>query len=220
MGPHQGEYRNRFYVEEDHKLVSVLKFFDANSVSAQVTRILPRRGGSREIELYYEFVDFYQYSRLNFLEFSKPGSYAKLQELLRKLPGQAWSEEERQDFTTGYYCFHQAYDAQGGGRFDCGTLYYTPQIWCSDNTDAMDRLRIQYGTSFCYPCCTMGAHVAAVPNGLTHRSTPFHTRGVVAAAGMVSAARPFCQEPREGLPIFIGPHGGPGTLHCDVEGAD
>ena len=49
----------------------------------------------------------------------------------------------------------------GGGRFDCGMLYYTPQIWCSDNTDAMDRLRIQYGTSFCYPCCTMGAHVAA-----------------------------------------------------------
>ncbi|WP_294515773.1 alpha-galactosidase [uncultured Intestinimonas sp.] len=71
----------------------------------------------------------------------------------------------------------------GGGRFDCGMLYYTPQIWCSDNTDAMDRLRIQYGTSFCYPCCAMGAHVAAVPNGLTHRSTPFHTRGVVAAAG-------------------------------------
>lgn len=71
----------------------------------------------------------------------------------------------------------------GGGRFDCGMLYYTPQIWCSDNTDAMDRLRIQYGTSFCYPCCTMGAHVSAVPNGLTHRSTPFHTRGVVAAAG-------------------------------------
>ena len=71
----------------------------------------------------------------------------------------------------------------GGGRFDCGMLYYTPQIWCSDNTDAMDRLRIQYGTSYCYPCCTMGAHVSAVPNGLTHRSTPFHTRGVVAAAG-------------------------------------
>ena len=110
------EYRNRFYVEEGHKRVSVLKFFDANSVSAQVIRILPRRDGSREIELYYEFVDFYQYSRINFLEFSKPGSYAKLQELLGKLPGQAWSEEERRDFTTAYSCFHQAYDAQGGGR--------------------------------------------------------------------------------------------------------
>ncbi|MBM6870956.1 alpha-galactosidase [Pseudoflavonifractor phocaeensis] len=71
----------------------------------------------------------------------------------------------------------------GGGRFDCGMLYYTPQIWCSDNTDAIDRLRIQYGTSFCYPCSAVGAHVSAVPNCLTNRSTPMHTRGVVAAAG-------------------------------------
>ena len=71
----------------------------------------------------------------------------------------------------------------GGGRFDGGMLYYTPQIWCSDNTDAMDRLRIQYGTSFCYPPSTMGAHVSAVPNGDTGRSTPLETRGVVAMSG-------------------------------------
>ena len=71
----------------------------------------------------------------------------------------------------------------GGGRFDCGMLHYTPQIWCSDNTDAMDRLRIQYGTSFCYPCAAVGAHVSATPNCMTHRTTPMHTRGVVAAAG-------------------------------------
>ena len=110
------EYRNRFYVEEGHKRVSVLKFFDANTVSAQVTRILPIRDGSREIELYYEFVDFYQYSRINFLEFSKPGGYAALQKALGKAPGQAWSEEDRRDFSTAYYHFHQAYEAQGGGR--------------------------------------------------------------------------------------------------------
>lgn len=71
----------------------------------------------------------------------------------------------------------------GGGRFDCGMLYYTPQIWCSDNTDAIERLRIQYGTSFCYPCAAVGAHVSAVPNGQTGRSVSMHTRGVVAAAG-------------------------------------
>lgn len=110
------EYRNRFYVEEGHKRVSVLKFFDANTVSAQVTRILPIRDGSREIELYYEFVDFYQYSRINFLEFSKPGGYAALQKALGKAPGQAWSEEDRRDFSTAFYHFHQAYEAQGGGR--------------------------------------------------------------------------------------------------------
>ena len=110
------EYRNRFYVEEGHKRVSVLKFFDANTVSAQVTRILPIRDGSREIELYYEFVDFYQYSRINFLEFSKPGGYAALQKALGKAPGQAWNEEDRRDFSTAYYHFHQAYEAQGGSR--------------------------------------------------------------------------------------------------------
>lgn len=51
----------------------------------------------------------------------------------------------------------------GGGRFDAGMLYYTPQIWCSDNTDAVDRLRIQYGTSFFYPVSVVGSHVSAVP---------------------------------------------------------
>ena len=71
----------------------------------------------------------------------------------------------------------------GGGRFDAGMLYYCPQIWCSDNTDAIDRVRIQYGTSFGYPLRTMGAHVSAVPNGDTRRRTPFHTRAVVAMAG-------------------------------------
>lgn len=71
----------------------------------------------------------------------------------------------------------------GGGRFDAGMMYYTPQIWCSDNTDALDRLRIQYGTSFFYPMSTVGAHVSAVPNHQTGRSINLHTRGVVAMTG-------------------------------------
>ena len=71
----------------------------------------------------------------------------------------------------------------GGGRFDAGMLYYSPQIWCSDNTDAVNRLDIQYGTSFFYPTGTMGAHVSAVPNHQTGRVTPFATRGNVAMAG-------------------------------------
>ena len=71
----------------------------------------------------------------------------------------------------------------GGGRFDAGMLYYTPQIWCSDNTDAIERLKIQYGTSFGYPVSTMGSHVSAVPNHQTGRITPLSTRGCVAMAG-------------------------------------
>lgn len=71
----------------------------------------------------------------------------------------------------------------GGGRFDAGMLYYSPQVWASDNTDAMARLDIQYGTSLCYPASTMGAHVSAVPNHATRRTTPFDTRAAVAMAG-------------------------------------
>ena len=71
----------------------------------------------------------------------------------------------------------------GGGRFDAGMLYYTPQIWCSDNTDAVDRVRIQYGTSFGYPISAVGSHVSAVPNHQTGRSTALKTRGITAMAG-------------------------------------
>jgi alpha-galactosidase len=71
----------------------------------------------------------------------------------------------------------------GGGRFDAGMLYYTPQIWCSDNTDAIERIQIQYGTSFGYPISSVGSHVSAVPNHQTGRSVSFKTRGVVAMAG-------------------------------------
>ncbi len=71
----------------------------------------------------------------------------------------------------------------GGGRFDGGMLYYAPQIWCSDNTDAIDRLAIQYGTSFCYPACTMGSHVSASPNEQNGRATPLAARAIAAMSG-------------------------------------
>lgn len=71
----------------------------------------------------------------------------------------------------------------GGCRFDAGMLYYTPQIWTSDNTDAVNRLAIQYGTSFGYPASTMGAHVSACPNEINWRTTPISARGTVAMAG-------------------------------------
>ncbi|MBQ8232381.1 MAG: alpha-galactosidase [Lachnospiraceae bacterium] len=71
----------------------------------------------------------------------------------------------------------------GGGRFDGGMLVYFPQIWCSDNTDAPDRLTIQYGTSFMYPVSTMGAHVSVCPNKRTKRTVSFKTRAVTAMHG-------------------------------------
>ena len=73
--------------------------------------------------------------------------------------------------------------AGGGGRFDAGMLYYCPQIWCSDDTDAVERLEIQAGTSYGYPVSTMGAHVTAVPNHQTGRVVSLETRGIVAQSG-------------------------------------
>lgn len=71
----------------------------------------------------------------------------------------------------------------GGARFDPGMLYYSPQIWCSDDTDAIERLIIQEGTALIYPLSTMGAHVSDCPNHTVGRNTPFSTRGNVALAG-------------------------------------
>lgn len=71
----------------------------------------------------------------------------------------------------------------GGARYDAGMLYYSPQIWCSDDTDAIERLAIQEGTALIYPLSTMGAHVSDCPNHSVGRVTPFETRGYVALAG-------------------------------------
>lgn len=73
--------------------------------------------------------------------------------------------------------------AGGGGRFDPGILYYMPQIWTSDDSNAKERLKIQYGTSMCYPVSTMGAHVTAIPNHQTGRSESLKARGDVAFFG-------------------------------------
>ena len=71
----------------------------------------------------------------------------------------------------------------GGGRFDLGMLYYSPQFWGSDDTDPIERLKIQFGTSFAYPISAIGSHVSVSPNEQTGRETPFNTRGVVAMSG-------------------------------------
>lgn len=73
--------------------------------------------------------------------------------------------------------------ASGGARFDPGMLYYAPQAWTSDDTDAIERLKIQYGTSMVYPICSMGSHVSACPNHQLNRNTPLKMRGDVAYFG-------------------------------------
>ena len=73
--------------------------------------------------------------------------------------------------------------AGGGGRYDLGLLSYHPQIWTVDNTDGLDRLSIQYSTSYCYPPVTMGSHISSIPNHITKRSVPLKWRALVAMSG-------------------------------------
>ena len=94
----------------------------------------------------------------------------------------------------------------GGARFDLGMLYYSPQIWCSDDTDAIERLKIQHGTSMCYPCSAMGAHVSDCPNHTVGRNTPFKTRGHVAMVGTFGYELDVTripQEDRDAIPAQI-----------------
>ncbi len=113
------EYMNRYYVEEGNKRVSVLKFFDAVSIPAQVTRILPPQGEEPELKRYYELLEFYKCTKINYIEFSKCGSYEKLQKLMEKAVDEVWTEEEVSKFRANYYYFRQVFASLGGEKLDC-----------------------------------------------------------------------------------------------------
>lgn len=103
------EYMHTFYVVEGHKRVSVLRYFGAVTVSAEVTRILPAKDGSKASRIYYEYADFYRLSKVNYLWFSAPGRFARLQEALGKAPDEVWSEDDRRKFFSFYIRFSALY---------------------------------------------------------------------------------------------------------------
>ena len=82
------EFMNKFYVEEGNKRVSVLKYFDVDSIPGYVTRIIPKRTDDLENKIYYEFLDFYNLTKINYIYFTKEGSFEKLIELVGKKPGE------------------------------------------------------------------------------------------------------------------------------------
>lgn len=92
----------------------------------------------------------------------------------------------------------------GGARFDPGMLYYSPQIWCSDDTDAIERLKIQQGTAMVYPLSAIGAHVSDCPNHTVGRTTPFETRGYVALAGTYGYELDVTKIPKEDRDMIPG----------------
>lgn len=115
------EYMNKFYIEEGNKRVSVLKYYDAVSIPGYVTRILPPRTDQVENKLYFEFVDFYALTSINYISFSKLGSYKKLLAALGKKPNEIWNDDDRLMFSSVYSRFDEEYQALGGDRLSITT---------------------------------------------------------------------------------------------------
>ena len=103
------EYLNRFYVVEGHKRVSVLRFFGAATVRAEVRRLMPERSDDPEIQVYYEFLDFYRITHINYIRFSHLGSYPALIQLLCGEDRTPWDEDRQRSFFSGVYRFRKAY---------------------------------------------------------------------------------------------------------------
>ncbi len=110
------EYMNKFYVEEGNKRVSVMKYFEADSIRGEVTRIIPKRTEDKENKIYFEFLDFYELAPINYVWFSQEGSFAKLQEAVGKKPGEKWTEDEIREFSFAYNRFATEFRAQGGNK--------------------------------------------------------------------------------------------------------
>ena len=108
------EYLNKFYVQEGNKRVSVLKYYEAVKIPGTVTRLVPERNDTLENRIYYEFLDFYKLSRINYVHFSQLGGYAKLQTLVCKASGEAWTDDDRLNFASLYTMFSQQFYALGG----------------------------------------------------------------------------------------------------------
>ncbi|MBQ6152892.1 MAG: BMP family ABC transporter substrate-binding protein [Ruminococcus sp.] len=110
------EYLNRYYVEEGNKRVSVLKYCGAYSVPADVIRVMPEKSDSEEIQLYYEYLEFNRISKINFIEFTKRGSYRDFLRAMGKPLDEYWSIEEQHRFSSTYYYFEKAYKENDGDK--------------------------------------------------------------------------------------------------------
>ena len=110
------EFLNRFYVVEGNKRVSVMKYFGAGSIPGNVTRYIPKRNGSKEVNIYYEFLDFYKLTQINQLWFTEEGRFAKFVAAVGKAPGERWSDDDKSMLTSIYYRFRSVFVQRGGDR--------------------------------------------------------------------------------------------------------
>lgn len=106
------EYMNKYYVMEGNKRVSVMKYFGVVSIPGSVIRIIPQRTEEKENKIYFEFLRFYELSKINYIWFSEEGCFARLQKAVGKAPGEVWTEDERLDFSSIYNRFNLEYKAR------------------------------------------------------------------------------------------------------------
>ena len=104
------EYMNKFYVEEGNKRVSVMKFFDVPFIPGDVIRLIPKRTEEPENKLYYEFLEFYELTNINYIWFTQEGSFAKLQELVGKEPNERWSKDDCMEFRSAFLKFKMEFE--------------------------------------------------------------------------------------------------------------
>lgn len=110
------EFMNRFYILEGNKRVSVLKYLDAYSVPGTVIRVVPKRTDAKENEIYFEFLDFYEITRINYIYFSERGRFAKFLEQVGTPEGEKWTADDRLEMSTVYINFRKAFEAKGGKK--------------------------------------------------------------------------------------------------------
>lgn len=110
------EFMNRFYVLEGNKRVSVLKFLDAYSVPCSVIRVVPKHTDTKENEIYFEFLDFYEITRINYIYFSEKGRFDELLKQIGTPVGEKWTEDDRLEMSTVYINFRNAFESKGGGK--------------------------------------------------------------------------------------------------------
>ena len=136
------EYLNRYYVLEGNKRVSVFKFLNAYSIEGNVTRIVPKFSSDPAVRIFYEYMDFYRLTGINYIWFSKEGSYAKLLAACDKKTNEVWTEDEKMDFSSNYMRFLKVFEEKGGKKLrgttgDAMLLYLSvyPYAQMSDKTE-------------------------------------------------------------------------------------
>ncbi len=115
------EYMNRFYIQEGNKRVSVMKHFGAVNIPGTVIRIIPKKTEDKDNKVYYEFMDFYELSGVNYMTFSQTGRFDALQKLMFNDTAHVWDDEEKEFFYSLYYRFKNVYLAKGGAKLPITT---------------------------------------------------------------------------------------------------